>query len=276
MRAHPTPHPSRTGRRLAGAALTAAVTGLAATPAVAADAGTVEVAPSPVRAGTTVTLSTVACGTGGSAGVDASSLGGGIVGLAPQDAESGTAAGTLRVPDGTEPGNYAVDGSCTDGRKLAGTVVVSTAQRTPEHTDGQGKGKQAPGQPAKGRADGRDSEGDHRRGKGADRGRQDHPQGDHQAPGHHGQDPHHVKDGPHEQDHRQDAHHQRDPRHDGDARHDRGEGRHGAMPHGRVHTGLGGGTEGVDSVQLAGGSAALTAAAGGVLYLRRRGRRPGH
>lgn len=289
MRAHPTPHSSRAGRRLAGAALTVAVTGITTTTVFAADAGNIEVDPSPARAGATVTLSTIACGPGGSAGVDASSLGVGILGLDPQDAESGTAQGTLRIPADTKPGNYAVGGSCTDGQELTGTIVVGDKQRMAQE---EGKEHQEEDAPAKEQstagkgeqgADGaaphqpHDPAGDRdmHQGKGEAPGHEAprHEAPDHKAPDHHAQAPHHEgqpgEGQPHDRDEGHDrgkGHHAVDPRAD----------RHGAMPHGRVHTGVGGATDGMSTAQLAGGSAALAAAAGSVLYLRRRSRTSGY
>lgn len=292
MRAHPTPHSSRAGRRLAGAALTVAVTGITTTTVFAADADNIEVAPSPARAGATVTLSTVACGPGGSAGVDASSLGAGILGLDPQDAESGTAQGTLRIPADTKPGNYAVGGSCTDGQELTGTIVVGDKQRMAQEERKERKEEDAPAKekPAAGKGE-QDADGaqqqphdpagerDMHQGKGE---APNHETPGHEAPGHEAPD----RQAP---GHEAPDHHAQVPHHEGQAHegrtHDRGEGphavdpradRHGAMPHGRVHTGVGGATDGMSTAQLAGGSAALTAAAGSVLYLRRRSRTSGY
>jgi hypothetical protein len=306
MRALPSSHPPRAARRLAGAAFSAALVGITATTAFAAsDAGDIQVSPGQARPGSTVTLSTEACGAGGSAGVDASALGGGIIGLEPKSTTAKTAQGDLRIPDDTKPGNYAVGGSCTDGQELVGTVVVGDGRKKdgqqgkgPGQDEGKGEDKgQAPEarhEPAEDRAVDRDAR-QHEAADGQTHDEQGHeakaphdPSGDarpedgrHEGKGgdqagarHFGKDDHHDDGG----DRWQDGH-ERDGRHDGrhdDGRHDgRHDDRHGKMPHGRVHTGLGGGVEDRDGGLLAGGSVALTAAAGGVLYLRRRHRRLG-
>ncbi|MFR9676402.1 hypothetical protein [Streptomyces sp. TR02-1] len=280
MRAHSTAHPSRAARGLAGAALTVAVAGITSTAAVAAGTADIGISPGSARPGDTVTLTTRACGPGGSAGVDAGSLDGGIIGLEPEKAGSATARGTLRIPDDAGPGTYTVGGSCTDGSEVTGTIRVS--EEPPR------SGKDGPGAMPGG-------------GKGAEpRKHEDRPAGPPEMSEHDGQgeDDGHARqrheDGRWEDGGKDGRHDGRwdDRHHDGrwddrqddgrwedrkDSHHRDGSGHHrGAMPHGRMHTGLGGGIEDVNSAQLAGGSAALATAAGGVFFLRRRHRAQRH
>ncbi|MDT0379783.1 hypothetical protein RM572_13540 [Streptomyces sp. DSM 42041] len=291
MRAFSTPRRPRVARRLSGAALSVAVVGITATTVTTAfaagDDGAIRVAPGTARPGGTVTLSTDACGPGGSAGVDASALGAGILGLEPRDAEARTAKGKLRVTRDTKPGRYALGGSCTDGRELAGTVVVGPAkpaagdaehragERQPATGSAEAKaGDEWPegedwkewsdeGAPEDGAPKGSGAgdswpEGEDWKEWPGDGGDPFDKNGDRGKGGHHGDDwGKHGRDGKDGHDDRQDW------------RHDR----HGKMPHGRVHTGVGGAGAGVDSAMLTGGSLALVAAAGGALYLRRRHRR---
>ncbi len=273
MRAHPTSHPPRAARRLAGAALTVTVAGITAGTAFAGDFGNIEVDPGVARPGSTVTLSTDACGAGGSAGVDAGSLGGGILGLESKTAESKTAHGTLRIPDGTEPGNYAVGGSCADGKEVTGTVVVSDRKRKPEGRAADERNDEPQARP-----------GEQDTGHGKSEQEQPpkmpeqlpevgNPEQDGHEQGNPEQGGEHKQEQGHEQRPEGKGHPETDARHDDGHRTDDGHhGRHGKMPHGRMHTGVGGGSDSLDTGRLAGGTAAVAAAAGGVLYLRRRHR----
>ncbi|MEV0372726.1 hypothetical protein AB0I10_23345 [Streptomyces sp. NPDC050636] len=115
----------RPSRVLTGAALSAAALGLSTTAAFAGDFGTIEVSPGTAKAGFTVNLTSSACGRHGSARVDASSLGAGTVRLAPKGrTHSENVQGSLRIPSGTQPGNYGIGGTCSDGREITGTVGI--------------------------------------------------------------------------------------------------------------------------------------------------------
>lgn len=291
MRALSMSHPPRAARRLAGAVLSVAVVGITASTAFAAGGdGAIATEPHRVRPGGTVTLSTHACGPGASAGVDAGSLGAGILGLEPKDAgakdveakdaEAKTAKGELHIPPDTEPGNYAIGGSCADGRELTGTVVV-----------GDGKSTARNREPAKGAGEARTGvRGDEWP---EDEGWESWPEDDggavwpeDEGTGDQGSEDQSSEDGGvYGKDDRPDRHDDWDDWDGGhDGGHDKdwgkdwgkdwddGHDRHGKMPHGRVHTGLGGADDDLNAARLTGGSVALAAAAGGVLYLRRRHR----
>ncbi|MFJ9418525.1 hypothetical protein ACIRPT_30870 [Streptomyces sp. NPDC101227] len=118
--------PLRPARPRTAAALGAAAFVLAAPAAFAGDFGEVQASPQPARAGSSVSLTTRDCGHSRSATVDAGTLGGGIVTLRP-GGDGGALVGSLKVRPDTRPGNYALGGSCADGRDLTGVVSAGTA-----------------------------------------------------------------------------------------------------------------------------------------------------
>ncbi|MFJ9852086.1 hypothetical protein [Streptomyces sp. NPDC101150] len=118
--------PLRPARPRTAAALGAAAFVLAAPAAFAGDFGEVQASPQPARAGSSVSLTTRDCGHSRSATVDAGTLGGGLVTLRP-GGDGGALVGSLKVRPDTRPGNYALGGSCADGRDLTGMVSAGTA-----------------------------------------------------------------------------------------------------------------------------------------------------
>ncbi|MCF6524818.1 hypothetical protein [Streptomyces sp. JJ36] len=289
------------GRLLTGAALSVAATGLATTSAAAGDFGNIRVAPDPAPPGSTVRLSTNACGDdGATATVDASSLGVGELTLnAPDPAKPQLLRAEFTVPGNAKPGNYGIGGSCDNGNELTGTVVVGKgapkAGKGDAGHDGNAgkpvpKDRPAPADPGHREPghqqdpDGKEPPQDHQRhvpdaGDGhqppQDQDPQQHDPRDHDPRDHEMRD--HPVQG-HDQRHH-DGRHQDMRHHDGYGHagrdHHGHDGEHGPMPRGRVHAGTGG-SGGVDTAQLAGGSLALVAAAGGAFYLRRRHVTRGH
>ncbi|ARF54748.1 hypothetical protein [Streptomyces gilvosporeus] len=119
-----TPRSWRLPRLVTGAALSAAVFGLAAPAVSAGDFGEVEATPQPARAGARVSLATRDCGRSRSATIDASALGGGTLTLRPAG-DGGALVGELSLRPDTRPGNYGIGGSCADGKDLTGMVSAA-------------------------------------------------------------------------------------------------------------------------------------------------------
>jgi hypothetical protein len=130
----------RTARTLTGTALAVVTAGLVAAPAVAADAGSLEVYPSSVVPGGQVSVNTAACGGGGTAAGDASAVGAGSFTLAPSTHEEDV-IGQFRVPESAQPGTYEIVATCSEGgRRVAGDLVVTlTSSRQQVHPRGSVK-----------------------------------------------------------------------------------------------------------------------------------------
>ncbi|MFJ6629899.1 hypothetical protein ACIQMR_00625 [Streptomyces sp. NPDC091376] len=103
---------------------------LAAPSAYAQDSEALQLSPSIAAPGATVTVNTTACGKGGHGTGDAESLGADEFDLAP-GARKEVAVGTFTVPDGTGPGNYAVDVLCDNGKEATGDLVVQSHGQSP-------------------------------------------------------------------------------------------------------------------------------------------------
>ncbi|MGW1888986.1 hypothetical protein ACWCP6_01835 [Streptomyces sp. NPDC002004] len=114
----------RTARLLTGTALAVAAVGLAGSAASASDTSALEVLPGTATPGTTVSVNTAACGAGGTAQGDASAVGAGLFSLAPS-AHEDQATGQFKVPPSAQPGTYEIVAKCTDGRQVAGDLVVT-------------------------------------------------------------------------------------------------------------------------------------------------------
>ncbi|MFF4229880.1 hypothetical protein [Streptomyces sp. NPDC001820] len=112
-----------TARLLAATAVAAATIGLGAHGAYAGDFAVLEVFPSIVAPGAIITVNTPACGPGGRGVGNARALGAGEFRLAPSTHKE-VAVGRFTVPHHTEPGTYAIEVSCKNGKRVTGDLVV--------------------------------------------------------------------------------------------------------------------------------------------------------